>query len=212
MRSRIRWIGVVAGAVLACSGARVAQAAREFDPADLFIMVEPMAAIEAQKQRLKSEGRLSDDNMPIYRPLAGDLVEVLAINHQDAVEIPQLWMFANIFKSGQDKTWAMALRNTSRLTQPVQVRTEQNGDLVVTTFGYLSPSVLLEDQIWSSPQFNGEGDVVLVVDQRGLLVGHARNPKQLQDLKKILALGANDPNLVAKTLMVRRNGRWEVYP
>lgn len=150
-------------ALLAWSGATATQAARDIDPADMVVLVAPMAAMDAQKEKLKSEGRLSDDNMPIHRPLVGDLVEVLAINHGGDVEIPQLWMFANIFKQGQQNTWVTALRNTSRITQPVSVETEKNGELVVTTLNGLSSSVLIEDQIWSSPQFQGSGDIVVMV-------------------------------------------------
>ena len=190
----------------------MARAATEIDPADIMILIAPMSAMEAQKEKLKNEGRLSSDNMPIYRPLVGDLVEVLAINHGENVEIPQLWMFANIFKAGQEKTWSSALRNTSRITQPVSVQTEQNGDLVVTALNGFSSSVLVEDQIWSSPQFQGAGDVVVMVDRRGLFVGHTRSPKQLQDLKKVLAGSEGNPNLMAKTLLVRRGDHWEVYP
>jgi len=212
MRRRFRWVGVVAGALLTWSGATLAQAARDIDPADMFILVEPTAMIDAQKVKLKDEGRLSDANMPIYRPLVGDLVEMLAIDHQDKLEIPQLWMFTNIFKDGQDKTWVMALRNTSYITEPVQIKTDDDGMLVVTSIRGPVSSVLLEDQIWSTRQFQGNGDIVVLVDQRGLLVGHTRNPKQLRELKKGVALGADDPNLLAKTLLVRRDGHWQVYP
>ena len=47
-------------------------------------------------------------------------------------------------------------------------------------------------------------------DRHGLFVGHTRSPKQLQDLKKVLAASAGDPNLMAKTLLVRRGDHWEV--
>lgn len=188
------------------------RAAMEIDPADMIILVAPMSAMDAQKEKLKGEGRLSDGNMPIYRPLGGGLVELLAIDHHGGFEVPQLWMFEKIFKDGQDKTWSMALRNTNHLTDPVQFKTEDNGMVAVTSVLGPSDSVLVEDQIWSAPELKGAGDIVVLVDQRGLIVGHTRNPKQLRELKSEVALGANDPNLILKTLLVRRGDHWEAYP
>ena len=121
-------------------------------------------------------------------------------------------MFEKIFKDGQGKTWTMALRNTNRLTEPVQFKTEDNGMVVVTSVLGPTASVLIEDQIWSTPELKGAGDIVVLVDQRALIVGHARSPKQLKELKKVVASGADDPNLISKRLLVRRGDHWEVYP
>jgi hypothetical protein len=212
MRSGIRWIAAALGMLSIWAGAQTANAARDINPAEMVILVEPTAAMDAQREKLKSEGRLSDANMPIYRPLVGDLVEVLAINHPEKMEIPQLWMFANIFKDGEEKTWDMALQNTGRLTQPVSTETQRDGMVVVTCpLGFVT-SVLLEDQIWSAPELQGSGDIVVMVDSRGLIVSHTRNRKQMSELKRVVADGIDDPNLVAKTLLVRRDGHWEAYP
>jgi hypothetical protein len=198
--------------MLAWAGGMASSADRMVDPDTYVVLVEPTSMIEAQTKKLKAEGRLSDDNMPIYRPLVGDLVEVFALHNSDGYEVPQRWMFAKIMRNGAEKTWARAFHNTANYWQPVETAREKDGLTTVTAQDDLTPSVLFYDSFWSEPALAGDGDIVVAVDRRTLVVGHTGSPSQMRVLKKMVRLGADAPDLIAKTLLVRRQGHWATYP
>ena len=212
MRRRIRWLGAVFAVVLTWAGGTVSYAAREVDLDTFVILVQPMSAIDAQKQKLKAEGRLTDENLPVYRPRVGDLVEILAVRNESGFVVPQRWMLAKLFRSGEDKFWGRALFNTGHFAQPVAVQKGQGGLSIVTAQNDLTPSVLLYDPLWSQAALAGEGETVVAVDKVELVVGHTGSPGQMRRLRKMVQLGADAPGLIAKTLLVRRQGHWATYP
>ena len=212
MRRRIRWLGAVFVVVLTWAGGTATYAAREVDLGTFVILVQPTSAIDAQKEKLKAEGRLTDENLPVYRPLVGDLVEILAVRNESEFEIPQRWMLAKLFRSGEDKLWTRALSNTGHFGQPVAVLPGRGGLTIVTAQNDLTPSVLLYDPLWSQPALAGEGETVVAVDKVELVVGHTGAPGQMRRLREMIRIGADAPALIAKTLLVRRQGHWVTYP
>ena len=213
MRGRFGWLGVAIVTLLTCLGGGASRAAREVDPAAFVVLIQPSSMIEGQKRRLAAEGRLSDDNLPVSRPLVGDLVEVMALRNGDSgYEVPQRWMFAKLFRKGEAQVWSAALANTAHFWQPVAVQPGSQGLSVVTAMNDLSPSVLLYDPLWSQPALAGKGEIIVLVTTSQLVVGHTGDAGQVRILRDLVRQGADAPALIAKTLLVRRQGHWVTYP
>ena len=185
---------------------------RKVDPDAFVVLVQPFSRIDAQRQKLKAEGRLSDQNLPVYRPLVGDLVEVLALSEANQFEVPQRWMLAKLFERGEDKVWDRALLSIGKLSQPIALSPSQAGLTTVTAQNGLAPSVLLYAPLWSQPALAGNGETVVAVVSDGLIVGHTGNPDQMRQLRELVRLGADAQGLLAKRLLVRRGGHWATYP
>ena len=206
------WWGVVLVVAFSLAGGTAGRAARAVDPATWVILVEPTAALDAQRQKLKAEGRLSDDNLPVYRPFVGNLVEVLAVDNGSGYEVPQRWMLTKLFRSGEDRIWNRARSNIGGIAQPVALLPGRDGMTTITAQNGLAPSILLYDPLWSKAALVGEGEIVVAVDSRALIVGHTDNPGQIRELRALVRLGAGSSSLIGKTLIVRRGGRWAAYP
>jgi uncharacterized protein YtpQ (UPF0354 family) len=110
---------------------------------------------------------------------------------------------------GREELRALAITNLRRLLPEVEKRGE--GDIsMITAGGNYEASLLLLDEIWSSGQIQVNGDIVVAIPARDLLlVTGSRNRAGVKRLRAFAAkFAAQGPYGLIDTLFVYRNGRF----
>lgn len=106
---------------------------------------------------------------------------------------------------------ALAVANLKRLLPEVALQ-KGDGVLMVTAGGTYEASLLLLDEIWIPNAIAVQGDVVVGIPARDLLlVTGSQTPGGVDKLRQVVNATAQDANYkLTNTLFVRRNGRFEV--
>lgn len=150
-------------------------------------------------------------NRLVHEPLAADLHVVLAIDSPGAIAY---------LTEGNRKALSLdlpALRKLSLLNLRrilPEVSRRGSGPLyMLTAGGDYESSLLLSDKLWNDQSASVEGNLVAAVPSRDVLLftGSASTEgiKQMrQTVDKIFEGGSH---VISKTLLVRRNGRWEKF-
>jgi hypothetical protein len=182
-------------------------------PADLRLLIRPAGFLdEVGKMRARSGKPTLDTDLPVSRPLAGDLVVLLGLDHPQSYSYPPRATVEEALPSAD--AWTRALTNTGAAVGKIRTEALRDGVSMVTTESGLGPSLLLLDNVWTQAPLKGQGDPIVVVFSRtALLLGHEGDPESIDALVAILkaerAFAGND--LVSDQLFIRRNGRWEVF-
>lgn len=181
--------------------------------ADLRLLIRPAGFLdEVRKMRARSGKPVLDTDLPVSRPLAGDLVALLGLDHPQSYSYPPRATVEEALPSAD--AWTRALANTDAAVGEIRTEALRDGVAMVTTDSGLAPSLLLLDEIWARAPLKGQGDPIVVVFSRtALLLGHEGDPASIEALvvilKTELAFAGND--LVSDQLFIRRHGRWEVF-
>lgn len=181
--------------------------------ADLRLLIRPVGFLdEVRRMRARSGKPVLDTDLPVRRPLAGDLVVLLGLDHPQSYSYPPRATVEEALPSAD--AWTRALANTDAAVGEIRTEALRDGVAMVTTDSGLAPSLLLLDDVWARAPLKGQGDPIVVVFSRtALLLGHEGDPASIEALVAILktelAFAGND--LVSDQLFIRRNGRWEVF-
>jgi hypothetical protein len=103
---------------------------------------------------------------------------------------------------------ALAIDNLARLLPTIQMR--QFGELfLISAGGNYEPSLLLFDQIWSGGQIKVDGDIVVAIPARDmLLVTGSKNRKGLKAMREMAAKAMQGAYRLTDTLFVYRGGKF----
>jgi len=107
---------------------------------------------------------------------------------------------------------ALAVDNLRRMLPKIEMRS--NGEvLLISAGGDYETSLLLIDEIWSGGQVKVNGDIVVAVPARDvLLVTGSRNPAGVKQLRELAAkFAAEGPYGLTDTLFVYRNGQFAKF-
>ena len=107
---------------------------------------------------------------------------------------------------------ALAVANLLRILPKIEMQSD--GDVsLITAGGDYEPSLLLIDDIWSSGQIKVNGDVVVAVPARDvLLVTGSRDRSGLKRIRELAAkFAAQGPHRLIDTLFVYRDGRFSKF-
>jgi uncharacterized protein YtpQ (UPF0354 family) len=110
---------------------------------------------------------------------------------------------------GREELRALAITNLRRVLPEVEKRGE--GDIsMITAGGNYEASLLLLDEIWSGGQLKVNGDIVVAIPTRDLLlVTGSRNRAGVKRLRELAAkFAAQGPYGLTDALFVYRNGRF----
>jgi len=182
-------------------------ASEEIDEQRIVPVIKDKAWLEETKQSLRARG---ETNPPehLYDDLNGDLVILYA---QDS---PRNIRYLNPSDAAKLKVARSELRELacSNLRSPLP-RIEPQGEAgqyVITAGGDYETSLLLFDEIWSKDFIDVDGDFVVAIPERGLLlVTGSKNNESIARLKT-LAKKLYDEGSYRLTprLFVRRNGKF----
>jgi uncharacterized protein YtpQ (UPF0354 family) len=108
---------------------------------------------------------------------------------------------------------ALAVDNLKRLLPKIEMRTHDDAFSLVSVGGDYEASLLLIDDIWSGGQIKVNGDIVVAVPARDvLLVTGSRNRTGLKAVRAMAAeFAAKGPYGLTDTLFVYRNGRFTKF-
>jgi hypothetical protein len=147
----------------------------------------------------------------VVRPLAGDLMQVVAVNKPDSFDIPTLEQISKSIGAPDDKLWARALENTKALIGSCSATKLSEGVIDLECNQGFASSVLLLDEMWVPHKLPRRGAAIVSVGKDDLLVAHAGAPKSVAALTGFLAAHANDPSFLSSTLLVRTETGWATY-
>jgi hypothetical protein len=150
---------------------------------------------------------------PLHRPLAGDLIELVAADQPATWAFPTGAKLRRALKMNNDAIWERALANTLKQL-PGPPPADKRRTLVALTTGHgVASSLLAEPDIWDTPAMQvGGAPVVAPVAKDMVLLTHLDDTKGIAGLREVAAKGAGDADALTQQLFVRRNGAWEVLP
>jgi len=195
------------------------------DPAALDVLVERYAKLAVAGMQPAAAIQIKDlvilirprdyiafgNKAKVVRPLAGDLVQVIAINSPESFQIPTLEQLSKSLGSPDDKLWDRALENTKALIGDCSTSNLSEGVIDLECNPGFASSVLLLDEMWVPHKLPGRGAAIVAVGKDDLLVAHSGAPKSVEALSGFMATRANDPAFLSSTLLVRTETGWATY-
>ncbi len=153
------------------------------------------------------------DKPLLYRPLAGDLIVLVAVDEPTRYMYPPADQLRTTLKLDDDSIWSRALRNTDRKLPGVPPDAGKAAVAAFTTGEGLASSMLAEPKLWDAPELQTGGPpVVAPVDKDLVYMVRLGDPGRVAALRKAAAQSTSDPEGLTDQLFVRRNGAWEVLP
>jgi uncharacterized protein YtpQ (UPF0354 family) len=102
-----------------------------------------------------------------------------------------------------------SLANLSRVLPKIEIRPGADGVLLITAGGEFDASLLLADNIWTGGQVKVDGDIVVAVPAKNVLIATgSHNPPGLARLRAAAAKFAGGPNGLTSALFVYRDGKF----
>jgi uncharacterized protein YtpQ (UPF0354 family) len=102
----------------------------------------------------------------------------------------------------------LALRNLARILPKIEMR--QYGEVfLISAGGNYEPSLMLFDELWSTGQIKVDGDIVVAIPARDiLLVTGSNSPGGLAEMRKMAAKALEGPQGLTDALFVYRGGEF----
>jgi len=144
----------------------------------------------------------------LVRPIAGDLFAVVAY------DTPEKWVFAPAeelrSQLGMDNEaiWKVALANTRVRADVTPQPLKPNEPVDVITDHEVASSLIADDELWQMPELTGQGPLVVAVLQQDEIYIVPLSAKDI--VAKVRQRVKDDPHpIFSRTLLLRRDGRWE---
>lgn len=150
-------------------------------------------------------------NAIVSEPLVADLHVVYAIDSQNGIayltqgRLEKIGLPLSALRQ-------LALANLRRLLPPLQ-RVGAEPLFQLKADGNYESSLLLSDKLWTDQASAVQGELVAAVPARDVLVfTGSSSPAGLDRLRQIVnQTYSGGAHIISKTLLVRRNGRWEKF-
>jgi len=141
----------------------------------------------------------------VAEPLNSDLVVVYAENRLGALRI----LSSRDDVGDRTRLRDAALTNLSRLLPKIEIRPGSDGVLLISAGGEFDASLLLADDLWSGGQVKVDGDIVVAVPAKDVLIATgSHNAPGLARLRAAAAKFASGPNGLTTALFVYRDGKF----
>lgn len=179
----------------------------DFNRSISYVLVRPTSYIVPE---MNDEG---PDNRPITRPLAGDLLLFLGLDHGPAYSYPPRASIEDL--GSEDELWDEALARTlDALGEISLIAYDRPGEptvyLLAAENTHLGASLLVDDATWDAPGIKAIGaEIVALPTRDAVLLADAGDPRAVALLRQIMINTVDEPSALTNTLIVRRNGRWQ---
>lgn len=148
------------------------------------------------------------ERQPLTEPYNSELIVAYAEDRPSSIR----YLNGHDDVGDRAKLHDLALSNLHRLLAKIDMRPGGDGIFLVEAGGDYEASLLLADSIWSSGQFQVDGDIVVAVPAKNaLFVTGSRNRTGLKKLRAIAAEIAAAPYGLTPALFVYRGGKFEVF-
>jgi hypothetical protein len=145
----------------------------------------------------------------LVRPIAGDLFAVVAY------DTPAKWVFApaeelrSQLGMNNETIWKVALANTRVRADVAPQPLKPNEPVDVVTGHEVASSLIADDELWQMPELTGQGPLVVAVLQQDEIYIVPLSAKDI--VAEVRQRVKDDPHpIFSRTLLLRRNRRWEV--
>jgi uncharacterized protein YtpQ (UPF0354 family) len=161
------------------------------------------------RQRFDAMQRRGREQTPpldlVAEPLNGELVVVYAENRLGALRI----LSSRDDVGDRARLREAALTNLSRILPKIEIRPGADGVLLVSAGGEFDASLLLADNLWTGGQIKVDGDIVVAVPAKDvLIVTGSHNAAGLARLRAAAAKFAFGPNGLTSALFAYRDGKF----
>ncbi len=138
-------------------------------------------------------------------PFNADLVVVYAENRLGTLRI----LSSRDDVGDRARLREASLTNLSRLLPRIEIRPGAEGVLLITAGGEFDASLLLADNLWAGGKVKVDGDIVVAVPAKDVLIATgSRNAAGLARLRAAAAKFAAGPNGLSNALFVYRDGKF----
>ena len=106
-----------------------------------------------------------------------------------------------------------AVRNLRDMLPEVRLQKYEAGYWGITADGNHDTALLVIDKLWENPSIEVDGDLVAAVPCRGiLLVTGSNSAEGVERLRKVIERAWQEgAYLISKSLLVRRDGKWQLF-
>jgi hypothetical protein len=149
---------------------------------------------------------------PLYRPLAADLLLIMAQDHGHSFSYPPERGVAEAVPD-LEAAWTRARDRTVGAFGQVSLEKLREGLFLLTAREDIAASLVLDPEIWDAPDVVAIGRVPAVaVFRDGLLIVDGEDPNAVADLRRVVSDLSDNPATLTDQLIVRRDGRWSTLP
>jgi uncharacterized protein YtpQ (UPF0354 family) len=143
---------------------------------------------------------------PVFEDFNNELVVVYA---EDTSNRTRYLSSSENLGVERSKLRALAIENLMRLMPRIEMRQGDDGLAMMTSHADYGASLLLVDSIWSGDQIKVEGDIVVAVPAKDvILITGSRNRKGLKAMRTAAPNLAKGSYGITDTLFVYRKGRF----
>jgi hypothetical protein len=172
-------------------------------PDRIVSVVRTADHVAGYAQALSQDG---EDVRLVWRPLAGDLVEMIAFDSPDAIQFATEETISDISIT-PEQAWALAPQNLPARLGALSQETLAPGLVWIGGGNGLAPSVLANAQWCAAPE--NANALYLVVDRDSFLM--AERPGAVDAITRVRDGMVSDGNAFSATLLACDNGRLQAY-
>jgi uncharacterized protein YtpQ (UPF0354 family) len=152
--------------------------------------------------RFKQKGA----SQPLFEDFAGELVVVYA---EDTDKATRYLNSSEIEGFEPGRLRALAVENLMRLMPRIEMRQLAEGAYMITSHADYGASLILADSIWSGDQVKVNGDIVVAVPAKDVILATgSRDRKNLKSIRQLTHDLAKGNGGLIETLFVYRKGRF----
>lgn len=174
-------------------------------PEQLVVLVRPSSFDPVHSPQADGSG--------LFRPVAGDLMGIVAINGPDAYFFQSAVGLCAELQMGEDDVWARAVANTRPLLPPsLPVPKPKTLDALSVASG-CAASALIFDDLWDDLAARMRGAVLVAPVERNVVLISRDEPEgRAAALGTSRRIAAEASGYLSTLLLRRHSGRWEVLP
>jgi uncharacterized protein YtpQ (UPF0354 family) len=174
----------------------------QLDRARIIPLIEDRQWFEQAQRRGREQ---TPPQQLLGEPLNNELAVVYAENRRGALRI----LSTRDDVGDRTRLRDVALGNLSRLLPKIEIRPGADGVLLISAGGEFDASLLLADNLWSGGQIRVDGDIVVAVPAKDVLIATgSHNPPGLARLRAAASRFAAGLNGLTPDLFVYRDGKF----
>jgi uncharacterized protein YtpQ (UPF0354 family) len=179
------------------------QAVAKLDRARIVPVVKDRAWLVELQGRFKKQ---SASQQPVYDDLNNELVIVYA---EDTDKVTRYLSSSEDLGVERSKLRALAVDNVMRLMPRMEMRQLAEGAFMITSHAEYGASLILADSVWTGDQIKVDGDVVVAVPAKDVILATgSRDRKNLKAMRQLASDLAKGSYGLLDTLFVYRKGRF----
>jgi uncharacterized protein YtpQ (UPF0354 family) len=147
---------------------------------------------------------------PSQQPLFEDLnKELVVVYAEDTDERTRYLGSTEISGLGPNKLRELAIDNLMRIMPRIEMRQIAQGAFMITSHADYGASLILVDSIWSGDQIKVNGDIVVAVPAKDVILATgSRDSENLKAMRQIASKLVNGSGGLIDTFFVYRKGRF----